>query len=189
MKNQVVVVAYDFSPLGAAVLARAVALVSRAPSHVLHFITAIDASTGVPAIPHTEPVDHRYADQVRDALSERVRAAFGSTPISAEIHFFVHARIGKPAHEIMGLADEVGADLIMLGTHGYTGVQRLLMGSTAEQVVREAGCPVLVVRTKRYADVELIPVVEVEHQPRRSKPMRFSYQHEQVILRPYEWPM
>lgn len=189
MKNQVVVVAYDFSELGAAVLARAVALVSCAPSHVLHFVTAIDASAGIPAIPHTEPVDHRYADRVRDALSDQVRAAFGATPIPAEIHFFVHARIGKAAPEIMALAEEVGADLVMLGTHGYTGVQRLLMGSTAEQVVREVGCPVLVVRPKKYADVELVPVVEVAHHAHHSKPMRFSYQHEQVILRPYEWPM
>lgn len=184
-----VVVAYDFSPIGAAVLARAVALVSRAPSHVLHFITAIDPHAGIRAIPHTDPVDHRYADQVRDLMVEDVRRAFGSTPIPEEIHFFVHARIGKPADEILGIAEDVGADLILIGTHGYTGVQRLVMGSTAEHVVRAAGCPVLVVRAKHYPDVELMKVTEVgAHAPHRSS-NRFSYHHEKVTLRPYMWPM
>lgn len=187
-KHQVVVVAYDFSPTGAAVLARAVALVTRAPSHILHFVTAIDAHGGVPAVPHEGPVDHRYADKVRDAMSDEVRKAFGETPIPDEIHFFVHARIGKPGKEILGLAEDVGADLILVGTHGYTGVQRLLMGSTAEHVVREAGCPVLVVRAKKYPDVELIKVIEVESHV-HSVPQRYSYHEKKVVLRPYEWPM
>ena len=189
-KHQAVVVAYDFSPVGAAVLARAVALVSRAPSHVLHFVTAIDPHDGIRAIPHKERVDHHYADQVRDAMSEAIRQSFGATPIPDEIHFFVHARIGKPAQEILELAEDVGADLVLVGTHGYTGVQRLVMGSTAEQVVRTAGCPVLVVRAKRYSDIELPKVTEIasdEHHA--SSARRYSYQHDKLTLRPYEWPM
>ena len=187
-RHQAVVVGYDFSPTGASVLARAVALVSRAPSHVLHFVTAINPHAGIPALPHKGPVDHRYADQVRDLMSEEVQKAFGSTPIPEEIHFFVHARIGKPAEEILGLAEDVGADMIMVGTHGYTGVQRLLMGSTAEQVVRTAGCPVIVARAKRYPDVELPKVTEVAGN-HHSSPKQFSYHHEKVELRPYGWPM
>jgi nucleotide-binding universal stress UspA family protein len=188
-RHQAVVVGYDFSPTGAAVLARAVALVSRAPSHILHFVTAIDSHAGIPALPHKGPVDHRYADEVRDLLSEEIRKAFGTTPIPEEIHFFVHARIGKPAEEIMGLAADVGADLIMVGTHGYTGVQRLLMGSTAEQVVRTAGCPVIVARAKRYPDIELSKVTEVAAGEHHSSPKQFSYHREKVELRPYGWPM
>ena len=45
------------------------------------------------------------------------------------------------------MARELGADLIVMGTHGRTGLRRLLMGSVAERVVREAPCPVLTVRT------------------------------------------
>ncbi len=52
---------------------------------------------------------------------------------------------GDPATEILRVAREIHADLIVLGTHGRTGLARLLMGSVAEQVVRKAACPVLTV--------------------------------------------
>jgi nucleotide-binding universal stress UspA family protein len=50
---------------------------------------------------------------------------------------------GTPAAEILRVAQQIHADLIVLGTHGRTGLTRLLMGSVAEQVVRQAPCPVL----------------------------------------------
>ncbi len=54
---------------------------------------------------------------------------------------------GVPAKEIVDCAKEEGIDLIVIGTHGWTGLNRLLLGSTAENVVRIATCPVLVVRS------------------------------------------
>jgi len=54
---------------------------------------------------------------------------------------------GDVATEILRLAQETGSDLIVMGTHGRTGLARLLMGSVAEQVVRKAPCPVLTVKT------------------------------------------
>jgi nucleotide-binding universal stress UspA family protein len=54
---------------------------------------------------------------------------------------------GDPAAEILRAAREALADLIVMGTHGRTGLVRLLMGSVAEQVVRKAPCPVLTVKT------------------------------------------
>jgi nucleotide-binding universal stress UspA family protein len=51
--------------------------------------------------------------------------------------------VGDPASEIVRLATEEKVDLIVLGTHGRTGLTRLLMGSVAEQIVRRAACPVL----------------------------------------------
>lgn len=51
--------------------------------------------------------------------------------------------VGSPAHAICDLADEEGVDMIVMGTHGRTGLRRLLMGSVAEHVVRWANCPVL----------------------------------------------
>ena len=48
---------------------------------------------------------------------------------------------------ILNVAQETGAGLIVMGTHGRTGLERLLMGSVAEQVVRKAPCPVLTVKT------------------------------------------
>jgi universal stress protein A len=55
---------------------------------------------------------------------------------------------GKPYQEIIRTAQSVDADLIVLATHGWTGLKHVVMGSTAEKVVRYAPCPVLVVREK-----------------------------------------
>ncbi|MCS7166712.1 MAG: universal stress protein [Gemmatales bacterium] len=53
---------------------------------------------------------------------------------------------GDPVEMILRVAGELPADLIVMGSHGRTGLARLLMGSVAEQVVRKAPCPVLVVK-------------------------------------------
>jgi nucleotide-binding universal stress UspA family protein len=57
-----------------------------------------------------------------------------------------HLLEGDPAEQILKAARAVAADLIVLGTHGTTGLARLLMGSVAESVVRKAACPVLTVK-------------------------------------------
>jgi len=55
-------------------------------------------------------------------------------------------RQGVPFNEISRAAGELKADLIVIATHGYTGLKHVFLGSTAERVVRHAPCPVLVVR-------------------------------------------
>lgn len=57
-------------------------------------------------------------------------------------------RVGQPFHEISEAARTLKIDLIVISTHGYTGLKHALMGSTAERVVRHAPCPVLVVRER-----------------------------------------
>jgi nucleotide-binding universal stress UspA family protein len=61
-------------------------------------------------------------------------------PVSLEV------RAGRPWEEITAAARSGASDLIIVGTHGYTGLKHVLMGSTAERVVRHAPCPVLAVR-------------------------------------------
>ncbi len=58
---------------------------------------------------------------------------------------FIH--VGKPATEIVKAAKDWPADLIVIGSHGRGGFERLLLGSVAEAVMRHSTCPVLVVRT------------------------------------------
>jgi nucleotide-binding universal stress UspA family protein len=58
----------------------------------------------------------------------------------------IHARLGRPDAEIVGLADELGAGLIVLGSRGLGPLRRALMGSVSDSVVRHAHCPVLIVR-------------------------------------------
>jgi nucleotide-binding universal stress UspA family protein len=62
---------------------------------------------------------------------------------------------GPAADEILRIAEENGCDLIVMGTHGRSGMERLVMGSTAEEVVRKAACPVLTVKT---------PLVEIDEE-------------------------
>jgi len=58
-------------------------------------------------------------------------------------------REGYPASVITEAAEELGADLIVIGTHGLTGIRHLLLGSIAERVIQRAPCPVLTVKAPR----------------------------------------
>jgi nucleotide-binding universal stress UspA family protein len=72
---------------------------------------------------------------------------------------------GDPATEILRVAHESDCDLIVMGTHGWTGLSRLLMGSVAAEVVRKATCPVLTVKTP-FVTAETpasLPKSEVAH--------------------------
>lgn len=62
-------------------------------------------------------------------------------------------RSGSPFVEIVRYAREANIDLIVMGTHGRTGLKHVLLGSVAEQVVRHANCPVLTVRSKTHSFV------------------------------------
>jgi universal stress protein A len=62
-----------------------------------------------------------------------------------------HVTLGDPAGEIVALADELGADLVVVGNHGGDALQRLLTGSVAQKVVRDAACTVVVVKAPRGA--------------------------------------
>lgn len=66
--------------------------------------------------------------------------------VPAEIRVGRQVAEGAPAEEILRTAQAVKADLIVMGTHGRTGLARMLAGSVAEQVMRRAPCPVLTVR-------------------------------------------
>ena len=60
-----------------------------------------------------------------------------------------HLKLGKPDDQIVRLAEELGAGLIVMGSRGLGGVRRALMGSVSDSVVRHAHCPVTVVRPER----------------------------------------
>lgn len=65
---------------------------------------------------------------------------------------------GDPTTKILELVSEVKPDLIVMGTHGATGLTRLLMGSVAENVMRKAPCPVLTVRGRFHVPIAGAPV-------------------------------
>ena len=85
----------------------------------------------------------RLAGEPEKSLTEKLHAIQPNEPGHPVIHLLVE---GRPADTILGVAAEVSADLIVMGTHGRFGLLRLLMGSVAEAVMREAPCPVATVR-------------------------------------------
>jgi nucleotide-binding universal stress UspA family protein len=85
------------------------------------------------------PPPEEYLEHLREEL-KRLGAADPKTRV---VHELVE---GDPARAILRAAREAGCDLIVMGTHGRTGLDRLLMGSVAEEVVRNAPCPVLAVK-------------------------------------------
>lgn len=185
-----VVVAYDFSRSGKAALDRAIALANRAPFHVLHLVCVIEPHGEVPGLPHHGKVDYPYAEQVQQALADEVGEKLKAAAINERIHFFVHARIGKPAEEILELAREVGADLIIVGCRRVSGIERLVLGSVSERVVRDAGCTVEVARPKTYDFVELLDMSKIEpHSHHYVPPHRYTYDAHAVELRPVDWPL
>lgn len=80
----------------------------------------------------------------------RLRTLVGSFPGAGVPDVRPAIRMGLAAHEIVELAKELDADLIVIATRGYTGWERLVIGSTAARVARAAPCPVLVVREKEH---------------------------------------
>jgi len=65
--------------------------------------------------------------------------------IAGGVEAVAHMGEGEPSTTIVTTAEDLGADLIVMGTHGRTGLQRFLIGSVAEKVVRNAACPVMTV--------------------------------------------
>jgi nucleotide-binding universal stress UspA family protein len=68
------------------------------------------------------------------------------TEIGSQFEVETVIKTGKPFVEINETASELDIDLIIIATHGHTGMEHLLFGSTAEKVVRKAPCPVLTLR-------------------------------------------
>lgn len=79
-----------------------------------------------------------------DALRDKIRKE--GLPVEAIF------KEGVPSVEIIQTAKAVGADLIVMGTHGRRGLSHIVMGSVAERVAREAPCPVFIVREKKDAE-------------------------------------
>jgi nucleotide-binding universal stress UspA family protein len=90
-----------------------------------------------------------YEEQRRwvdDALDRRARSARASGVLARAL-----VRTGAPAPVIAETAADERVDLVVVGTHGRSGLDRLLVGSVAERVVRTAPCPVLVAKTRTTA--------------------------------------
>ena len=94
------------------------------------------------APPHPTVVRQDHNEEALTQLRDLMPAAFHG-------NWGAELAAGHPAETIVRVAQERAADLIVMGTHGRTGLQHVLLGSVAEKVVRLAPCPVLTVRYGR----------------------------------------
>jgi nucleotide-binding universal stress UspA family protein len=116
---------------------------SEATAHgaTIHGIYVIDTAswTGLPMESSFEGVGETLRNEGESALRQLERRV-QDPPVKTEI------RQGSPAREIVDFATKEGIDMVVMGTHGRAGVDRLLLGSVAERVVRSSPVPVLTVR-------------------------------------------
>src|SRR5919205_1031756 len=124
----------DFSPYSNQAYFHAVALAEKHQATLTILYVYVPGVSGL-GTPSTVVDRHYWQD-----LLEQIRPIDTSIPVN---HVLLE---GDPATEIVRYATDAGMDLIVMGTHGRTGVERLLMGSVAEKVLRDASCSVLVVK-------------------------------------------
>jgi universal stress protein A len=84
------------------------------------------------------------------AAAESEMAAFNVEPLPNRDRVTTETRVGHPLEQITHYAEVNDVDLIVIGTHGRTGLKQVFLGSVAEKTVRHAPCPVLTVRDKEH---------------------------------------
>lgn len=134
----------DFSDDSRRALERAAELAAPGGAGItlLHVIEPAITFSNLPmADNNLQSVDRRATHELARWASELESKV--SVPVTAEI------RIGRPGVQTLGVLDaDPTFDLVVMGSHGRTGIRRVLLGSVAEQVLRHAACPVLVVRAR-----------------------------------------
>jgi nucleotide-binding universal stress UspA family protein len=155
--------ATDFSECSNAALdvASRLAKVTGARLFIVHVNGIIDVIG--PAIPPVEPGYYYDAPwgHERHEIRERLNAI---VPTVADVAYEHHYMTGLPVAHILNFAEREHVDLIVIGSHGRTGLSRLLMGSVAEGVLRKAKCPVLVVKQPAASveNTEAVALLEAE---------------------------
>jgi len=136
--KQTVIVPVDFSPESLSAIDVGLELVAQpANLHVVHVVIDITPLEAGEVWGVVDP--QTRIEQMRKVLGERLAGAKFAQVQKAVV-------LGEPAHGIANYAEEHQADMIVIPSHGRTGLTRLLIGSVAERVVRLAHCPVLVLR-------------------------------------------
>jgi nucleotide-binding universal stress UspA family protein len=146
-----ILMATDFSDYSNEALDHAVYLAQNleADLYLLHvFEPPFFSHAGV--APSVQREVHQWIEQNKNEASQKLKSLVeeiqpGGVKVSTIF------KEGVPFFEILKAAGEISADLIVLGTHGRTGLPHVLLGSVAERVVRKSSCPVLTVRPKALA--------------------------------------
>ena len=150
-----ILIALAFDPTLEGALLEGAKLALRTPGselHIVHVTTHSDAIGNLTLLPTAEGPESP-ADSLRRRVELVWAQAGGATVIA-------HIRAGDPAKEILQLAIDLAADLIVVGSHQRSGLQRLVLGSVAERVLHDSHCPVLRVVPKDYGETVPSPRID-----------------------------
>ena len=144
-----ILVPVDFSEYTDEIVTFAAEIARRfdASVHVIHVVPTMDYFApyeSFMAAEYTETMQKGVKaeiDKKLDAVASRITGAAVTKAI----------RTGSASVEIIDYAESIGAELIVMGTHGRGGLEHIFMGSVAEKVVRKSSCPVLTIRPSRKA--------------------------------------
>lgn len=148
---QCILIPTDFSdPATKAVHAAAgLARQYKAELHLLHIVAAQVYYAEMPEM--MLPPMEGLSEQLRASGKERLEKL--ASDIGKDLNLCIHVEESamRPADAIAETAENIKADLIVIGSHGHTGLRHIFLGSTAERVVHEADCDVLVIKAKNNA--------------------------------------
>ena len=116
-------------------------VVHASPMPGIHATPERAAYAPEPAFQELRGIAEREGQKTLDEQTRKIEEAGGKVAQA-------HLRVGRSDEEIVGLAEEIGAGLVVMGSRGYGPLRRVLMGSVSDSVVRHAYCPVLVVRPR-----------------------------------------
>lgn len=142
-----ILVPIDFSPMSKKAFQYALRFAEQFGCEIvlLHVVEPVSA------IAATSLAVDIFAQPEQDTTeAEAELASLAASSRNSPNSFTSAVRTGHAPNEITKAAKDLGVDLIMIATHGYTSWRHLCIGSTAERVVRAAPCPVLVVREKEH---------------------------------------
>lgn len=146
-----VVVGFDNTPDGEVAIDAAYEDVEGRDSAEIHVVHALGTVVRGPTTKSSLDKLSTKLDAAAAELRETFEGRDPAPPASSQL--YLHTRLGGATQAILQLATDLDADLIVVGTRGNKGLKRVLLGSTAEELVKRAPCPVLVARHKDYSQM------------------------------------
>lgn len=135
---------FDNSSTAALEIACELAEGKGATVHLLHVARVPSHDMNVPLPFNADP---RWERAARAKLERIARDR-----LEGKVRYQLHVVSGTPDDDVVRVAHELGADLVVMATHGRKGLSHFILGSVAERVMREADCPVLTMRTKAKSE-------------------------------------
>jgi len=156
-----IVVGIDFSPMSDRAIDHALEMASLREGSEVH-VLYVEPDVWAGSLPPPQPTESADAavKKVQERAVDRVNAMPDHLERRRIRRVVAHFRRGSPAENVTQLAADLDADLIVVGSHGHRGLQRLFLGSVAERVSRLARCPVWIERPKDHATAGRIPEIE-----------------------------